>query len=58
MNIILLKDIPERGKHWKKGQVVYGIDPEYFKEYFASGHIKSIDVKEPIWKAKINDEEE
>ncbi|MBK8698370.1 MAG: hypothetical protein IPN29_02000 [Saprospiraceae bacterium] len=58
MNIIILKDMPERGRHWTKGKIVYGIDPEHFKAYFESGHIKGIDVKEPIWKAKNEDEEE
>ena len=57
MNIILLEDIPERGKHWKKGQIVYGIDPAFFKEYLDKGIVKEFDGKEPIWKSR-NEEEE
>lgn len=57
MNIILLEDIPERGKHWKKGQIVYGVDPAFFKEYLDKGIVKEFDGKEPIWKSR-NEEEE
>ena len=61
MDILLLKDIPERGRRWVKGTTVYGVDPNVFNKYIESGHAKAVNVKEPIWGVKkedLKDEEE
>lgn len=49
MNIILLEDIPEKGKHWKKGKVVFNVDRNYFEKYFQEGKVMEYGGKEPIW---------
>lgn len=61
MDILLLQDIPERGRQWKKGVTVYGVDHTVFIKYIESGHAKVVNVKEPIWGVKeedLKDEEE
>ena len=57
MNVILTKDMPERGRRWVAGLIIYGIDKEYFKKELEEGIMVSIDEIEPTWKLK-NDEEE
>mgnify|MGYP000849828778 CR=1 FL=1 len=50
MNIQLIKDIPERGRRWTAGTIVYGVDRAWFQKYIDSGHVREIYDKEPIWK--------
>lgn len=62
MNIILLEDIPEKGKHWKKGKVVFNVDKSYFEKYIEEGKVMEYGGKEPVWgvreKEGIREEEE
>ena len=57
MNVRLTKDMPERGRRWVAGLIIYGIDKEYFKKELEEGIMVSIDEVEPTWKLK-NDVEE
>jgi len=59
MNIQLIKDIPERGKRWTTGAIVYNVDRSIFQKYIDSGHAREIFVNEPRWQQKqeeIDDE--
>lgn len=57
MNIILLEDLPHKGKHWTSGQIVYNVDPAFFIDEIKTGKVKEYNVKEPVWKAKEKEEE-
>ena len=58
LTIQLLDDIPEKGRNWKKGMVIYGVELKRIEQYINEGRIKVLTgLKEPKWRSERDEEE-
>jgi len=57
INIILLEDLPERGRRWKRGTKVFNVERSYFEEFISQGRVRIINEIEPIWSGSKDEEE-
>lgn len=57
INIILLEDLPEKGRQWRKGVIVWDVERSYFEKYLSEGRVRIINEKQPIWSGSKDEEE-